>query len=96
VASAPRCDTCPVHDLCSWRAAGYPAHSGVRRTQRYEGTDRQCRGRLLALLRDSQVPVPRRTVETAWPVDEQRDRCLQWLVDDGLVVQVAADAYALP
>jgi A/G-specific adenine glycosylase len=96
VATAPRCETCPVHDLCRWRAAGYPAHSGVRRTQRYDGTDRQCRGRLLAVLRDSHVPVPRRTLETAWPVDEQRDRCLQWLVDDGLVARVAADAYALP
>ena len=96
VATAPRCDTCPVRDLCRWRAAGYPSHSGVRRTQRYDGTDRQCRGRLLAVLRDSPVPVPRRTLETAWPVDEQRDRCLQWLVDDGLVARVAADAYALP
>ena len=96
VAAAPRCDTCPVQDLCRWRAAGYPAHSGVRRTQRYDGTDRQCRGRLLAVLRDSQVPVPRPTLETAWPVEGQRDRCLQWLVDDGLVAQVATDTFALP
>jgi A/G-specific adenine glycosylase len=96
VVAAPRCATCPVGDLCRWRAAGYPAHSGVRRTQRYDGTDRQCRGRLLAVLRDSQVPVPRRTLQTAWPVDEQRDRCLQWLVDDGLVAQVTTDAFALP
>jgi A/G-specific adenine glycosylase len=95
-ATAPRCGTCPVQDLCRWRAAGYPAHPGVRRTQRYDGTDRQCRGRLLAVLRDSRVPVPRRTLAAAWPVGEQRERCLQWLVDDGLVARVAADAYALP
>ena len=97
VAASPRCAACPVADLCAWRAAGYPAYDGpARRGQRYDGTDRQCRGRLLAVLRDSHEPVHRGTLDTAWPVPEQRDRCLQWLVDDGLVARVSADSYALP
>jgi A/G-specific adenine glycosylase len=97
VASAPRCVACPVSDLCSWRAAGYPAYDGpARRGQSYAGTDRQCRGRLLALLRESLEPVHRGALEAAWPRAEQRDRCLQWLVDDGLVAHVSENTYALP
>ena len=97
VAAAPRCAACPVADLCAWRAAGYPAYAGApRKGQVYDGTDRQCRGRLLGVLRDSDGPVHRGRLDDAWPVAEQRDRCLRWLVDDGLVAQVADEAYALP
>ncbi len=97
VAAAPRCAVCPVPDLCAWRAAGYPAYDGpTRRAQSYDGTDRQCRGRLLGVLRESREPVHRSTLEAAWPSSDQRDRCLQWLVDDGLVAQVSAQTYALP
>jgi len=97
VASSPRCASCPVADLCAWRGGGYPAYDGpARRGQAYDGTDRQCRGRLLGVLRDSRGPVHRSALEVAWTVHEQRDRCLRWLVDDGLVAQVSADTYALP
>ena len=97
VAAAPRCAACPVADLCAWRAAGYPAYAGApRKGQVYDGTDRQCRGRLLGVLRDSDGPVHRGRLDDAWPMAEQRERCLRWLVDDGLVAQVADEAYALP
>ena len=97
VAAAPRCAACPVADLCAWRAAGYPAYAGApRKGQVYDGTDRQCRGRLLGVLRDSDGPVHRGRLDDAWPMAEQRERCLRWLVDDGLVAQVADGAYALP
>ena len=97
VAANPRCASCPVTDLCAWRRAGYPAYDGPARVgQTYDGTDRQCRGRLLAVLRDSEGPVHRSRLDEAWPLDEQRGRCLAWLVADGLVAQVAADVYALP
>ena len=97
VAANPRCASCPVTDLCAWRRAGYPAYDGPARVgQTYDGTDRQCRGRLLAVLRDSEGPVHRSRLDEAWPLDEQRGRCLAWLVADGLVARVAADVYALP
>jgi A/G-specific adenine glycosylase len=97
VAASPRCAGCPVADLCAWRAAGYPAYDGpARRGQAYDGTDRQCRGRLLGVLRDSDGPVHRSALDAVWAVDEQRDRCLQWLVDDGLVARVGEQTYALP
>ena len=55
-AARPRCARCPVAAGCAWRRAGHPADGGPRRTQKYEGTDRQCRGRLLAVLRDCAGP----------------------------------------
>ena len=68
VAAAPRCSACPVADLCAWRAAGYPAYDGPpRKGQAYDGTDRQCRGRLLGVLRDSDGPVHRSRLDDAWP-----------------------------
>jgi A/G-specific adenine glycosylase len=97
VAASPRCAACPVADLCAWRAAGYPAYDGPpRRGQTYDGTDRQCRGRLLAVLRDADGPVRRARLDEAWALAEQRDRCLEWLVDDGLVARVSEETYALP
>jgi len=97
VASEPACARCPVSDTCAWRAAGKPAYDGPpRRGQTYAGTDRQCRGRLLGVLRDSHEPVHRSRLEAAWSIAEQRERCLLWLVADGLVEAVAPDTYALP
>ncbi|NUR61041.1 MAG: A/G-specific adenine glycosylase [Catenulispora sp.] len=89
-ARAPRCDECPVAALCSWVAAGKPAYDGPpRRGQTYEGTDRQARGRLLAVLRDTHGAVARGELEAAWTRDVvQRERALASLVADGLVVVV--------
>jgi A/G-specific adenine glycosylase len=96
-AARPRCSGCPVADRCAWRAAGYPAYDGPpRRGQTYDGTDRQCRGRLLAVLRGSEAAVSRRLLEAAWPEPVQRERCLLSLLDDGLVVRSGAEAFALP
>jgi len=96
-AARPACDGCPVRDLCAWRAAGHPAYDGPpRKAQAWAGTDRQCRGRLLAVLRDSAGPVHRSRLDAAWTAVEQRDRCLQSLLDDGLVAQTSETTYALP
>ena len=96
-ASNPRCDACPVRDLCAWRAAGHPAYDGPpRKVQTWAGTDRQCRGRLLAVLRDAEGPVHRSLLDTAWSEEAQRLRCLASLVEDGLVVPAGPDTYALP
>ncbi len=88
-ARAPRCDACPVLALCAWQRAGRPAYDGpTRRSQRYEGTDRQARGALLAVLRDSTRPVPASRLDDAWPDAAQRSRALDGLVNDGLVEPV--------
>ncbi|KAA1374874.1 HhH-GPD family protein [Aeromicrobium fastidiosum] len=96
-ARSPRCQECPVAELCGWRAAGYPAHEGpARRGQSWEGTDRQCRGRLMAVLRDAVTAVPKASLDVVWPDVQQRERCLDTLVADGLVEPVDADSFALP
>ncbi len=96
-AARPRCDACPVRAQCAWVAAGRPAYDGpARRAQTWAGTDRQCRGRLLALLRETDGSVPSERLEQAWRVDAQRTRCLAGLVADGLAVHHHDDSYALP
>ncbi|MGZ4445408.1 MAG: A/G-specific adenine glycosylase [Nocardioides sp.] len=96
-AASPRCGACPVADRCAWRAAGHPAYDGPpRKVQTWAGTDRQCRGRLLAVLRDSDGPVPASRLDAAWSDEAQRVRCLASLVEDGLTVRTDAGSYALP
>nr|WP_246061476.1 A/G-specific adenine glycosylase [Lapillicoccus jejuensis] len=96
-ARTPRCEECPVEDLCAWRAAGSPPYAGpVKRTQRWEGTDRQARGALMAVLREAPGPVPAERLALAWPQEAQRDRCLHSLVVDGLVEPLDGDRYRLP
>jgi A/G-specific adenine glycosylase len=95
-AAKPRCASCPVADRCAWRAAGYPAYDGPpRKAQTWAGTDRQCRGRLLAVVRESDAAVPRSRLDRAWSDDIQRTRCLASLLTDGLLVEVP-EGYALP
>jgi A/G-specific adenine glycosylase len=36
------------------------------------------------------------SIEAAWPVGDQRERCLASLVDDGLLVRAHTGRYALP
>ena len=92
----PACDACPVATACAWRRAGYPAWTGApRRRQPYAGTDRQCRGVLLAVLRSSDEPIPHRELAAAWQDSGQRDRALASLVADGLVV-ATGNRWSLP
>jgi len=97
-ARAPKCPRCPLLDTCAWVLAGRPAHDGpARRGQAWAGTDRQVRGRLLAVLREAPGPVEARTLAAAWTDDDaQRDRCLAALVADGLVEPLADGRFALP
>ncbi|MEN3306574.1 MAG: A/G-specific adenine glycosylase [Micromonosporaceae bacterium] len=96
-ARSPRCHECPLWKSCAWRLAGSPAGTGPRRRpQRYTGTDRQVRGLLLAVLRESTVPVPRTRLDLVWPEHVQRARALAGLVDDGLVTALPGERYALP
>ena len=96
-AARPACDRCPLAGDCAWRSAGHPAYDGPpRRSQAWEGTDRQCRGRLLAVLRAGEDPVHVSRLRAAWPSAAQRERCLASLVHDGLAVQGDGEVYALP
>ena len=93
----PRCGDCPVVGDCAWVRAGKPAATGSGRpAQRFAGTDRQVRGLLLDVLRTTAVPVPRARLDAVWVDAQQRDRCLDSLLVDGLVEQTVDGCFALP
>jgi A/G-specific adenine glycosylase len=77
----PACEECPASAACAWRVAGHPdpdpavGSAGVSTRQaRFDGSDRQARGRVLAALHDG----PCRASE----FDE---RIVASLVADGLI-----------
>jgi len=86
----PSCQTCPLFTDCAWQKAGAPKGDvPARRQPRYEGSDRQARGRILAALRDADEPLPRGSVLAEVSDEEQAVRALSSLIADGLVVQEA-------
>lgn len=98
----PRCTECPLRATCRWRALGQPEWDGPpRKGQTYEGTDRQCRGRILARLREFPEPQTHNDLAACWPTTVQFERCLTGLIDDGLVASHTAShprqyVYRLP
>ncbi|MFV0459680.1 MAG: A/G-specific adenine glycosylase [Actinomycetales bacterium] len=95
-ARTPDCPGCPLLDVCAWQKNGRPAHTGpARRTQAWDGTDRQARGRILALLREASV-ADQAMLTSAWPHDDiQLRRAIDSLVADGLA-ECAPDGLCLP
>jgi A/G-specific adenine glycosylase len=94
---APRCQDCPLASICSWRAAGRPAAlAAPRRPQPFAGTDRQVRGRLMAVLRDATGPVEQPELDAVWDAAAQRERALAGLLVDGLIVSSGDGRYRLP
>ncbi|MEV8336878.1 A/G-specific adenine glycosylase [Leucobacter sp. NPDC077196] len=94
-ARAPRCDVCPVAAWCEWRGAGYPDNAPEKRPRqaKFAGSDRQVRGRVMALLRRSTGAVKIATALEAAAVGgvrdpEQPQRAVDSLIVDGLVVEL--------
>ena len=85
-ARTPRCPECPLTSTCAWLDARCPpdAHAHRRRTQPWQGTDRQARGRVMAALREACAPVP--VADLSWPDPTQLTRCVAALAADGLLV----------
>jgi A/G-specific adenine glycosylase len=93
----PRCNDCPLIQHCAWQSNGQPVYEGPRRSpQGFAGTDRQVRGLLMAVLRDSPGAVPTAALDAVWADSEQRGRALAGLLDDGLVVALDRGSFALP
>ncbi|WP_231892378.1 A/G-specific adenine glycosylase [Corynebacterium sp. EPI-003-04-2554_SCH2473622] len=94
-ARSPQCSVCPLHAGCAWVRAGSPAPSESemaaqkKRVQKFAGTDRQVRGKIMAVLREASAPVPKPEIDLVWPKDDQRERALRSLLADGLVREVA-------
>lgn len=87
----PRCDQCPVRSICRWQGQGTDPADGSARVSggqsRFEGSDRQGRGRLVAALRHGPVPRPDLAMAAGWPDDLVRaERIMAGLVSDGIAV----------
>ena len=92
---SPACADCPVVEHCAWAQAGHPdpdpvvGSAGISSPQsRFEGSDRQGRGRLVARLRTGSIVDDDLAEVMGWPHDPERAvRVAASLVDDGLVVR---------
>ena len=84
-ARSPQCEVCPIRDGCRWVIDGRPDNAPARRGQPWKGTDRQCRGVIMDVVRNSPHGVKVQMALSAWPELDQASRCLESLLDDGLV-----------
>lgn len=88
------CASCPLAAVCAWHVSGHPppdpavGSAGVSGGQSaFAGSDRQGRGRLVAVLRRGSVPLAEVAAAAGWPSDPERaHRVAGTLVADGLAV----------
>jgi len=81
----PQCTACPLTDTCAWNTAGQPKSTHTTRRQpTYTGSDRQERGRILALLRAHDT-LTAAALEKDATNPEQHIRARDSLLADGLI-----------
>ena len=99
-ARRPRCDDCRLSRQCAWVTSGSPLldpGASVSRQSRFEGSDRQGRGRLLAALRAGPVRPPALAMACGWPDDDERAHgAANSLVEDGLARRDRGGTLRLP
>ena len=99
-ARAPACGRCPLARGCVWHNAtdGRPDPAPARARQtRFEGSDRQGRGRLVDALRSGPVPPGRLRAVCGWPEDPERARRVaDRLVAEGLARRTRGNVLVLP
>jgi A/G-specific adenine glycosylase len=99
-ARAPACASFPLSGACAWflgpARTSDPAPAPVRQT-RFEGSDRQGRGRLVDALRSGPVPPGRLRAVCGWPQDPERARRIaDGLVAEGLARRGPGNVLVLP
>jgi A/G-specific adenine glycosylase len=93
-ARAPKCASCIINDRCGWRKLGgddpAPATAGTSKPQsRFEGSDRQARGKLMKALVSGAVRISDAAKVMGLVEQQQRsDVIVQSLLEDGLIAQV--------
>ena len=95
------CSHCPLENLCQWKGEGPdPAErkiASIRKTIKFEGSDRQGRGKLVTMLRKRNVALSELEEVMGWEGDLERcERVLQGLIKDGLVECNGKKEYSLP
>jgi A/G-specific adenine glycosylase len=99
-ARGPVCERCPLSPHCAWfNAPAETPDPGPRasRQSRFEGSDRQGRGRLVDALRNGAVPPRRLGAACGWPEDPERARHVaDGLVAEGLARRGPGNVLVLP
>jgi len=93
-ARAPKCVSCIINNHCGWRKLGgddpAPATAGTSKPQsRFEGSDRQARGKLMKALVSGAVRISDAAkVMGLMEQQERSDVIVKSLLEDGLIAQV--------
>ncbi|WJY68788.1 A/G-specific adenine glycosylase [Corynebacterium auris] len=99
-ATNPRCGQCPLEAGCAWVAAGRPSPTEEelkkKKVQKFAGTDRQVRGKIMKLLREADSPVAAAAIDVLWPDKVQLSRALYSLLADHLAEQDERGYFHLP
>lgn len=99
---APGCDGCPLRPTCAWAVAGWPepdpaiGSAGVSgRQAKFEGSDRQGRGRLLRAAATGPVLLVDLADAMGWPDDSARARRVAGSLAAEGFLDLVEDAYVL-
>jgi A/G-specific adenine glycosylase len=99
-ARTPDCGSCPLRPSCAWAVGGWAAPdpgANRQRQSRFEGSDRQGRGRLVQALRGCPLTPDGLAEAAGWPDDPDRaQRVASGLVADGLATRDADGVLRLP
>ena len=94
-AAKPKCQLCPIANQCRWRSLDYPKSDAPKRTQSWNGTDRQCRGVIVQALREN-TALSKRELSKLWSLQPQFEKALVSLEKDGLITSPKKSYYSLP
>jgi A/G-specific adenine glycosylase len=94
-AAKPKCELCPIANQCRWRSLDYPKSDAPKRTQSWNGTDRQCRGIIVQALRENKT-VSKKELSKLWSLQPQFEKALVSLEKDGLITSPKKSYYSLP
>ena len=81
----PRCDVCPLAEVCTFRASGAIATRGPGAKDAFEGSSRQVRGAIVRALRSHEALSLRRLAAVTGFGAERVDTAVEGLEADGLV-----------
>ncbi len=83
----PKCEQCPVQQSCTWFQTGKPKDSfaHMRKTQKFIGTQREARGKIMAQLRLHQSLTELELLELSTLSKERFTAAVDSLCQDGLI-----------
>ena len=92
----PRCEACPLEPWCRFRRAGMPGRSAIApRQSPFEGSNRQVRGRIVAVLRERPSAGAIGLARATGTELARISRALEGLLSDG-VVERRGRSFRLP